>query len=129
MTISRKIIITEKAPAAIGPYAQANKAGDFIFASGQLPLDPATGELIKGTIEEQTERALENLSAVFEAAGTDLEHVIKTTVFLADLDDFVKMNKVYAHYFTGTKLPSRSTIKAGLPKGALIEIEAIAIAE
>ena len=123
----RETISTDRAPAAIGPYAQANRLGGFVFTSGQIPLDPATGELIQGPIEAQTERALENLKAVLEAAGTDLDRVVKTTVFLADIGDFAKMNDVYARHFTGAMLPSRSAVQAAaLPKGALVEIEAIA---
>ena len=125
----RQIISTDKAPAAIGPYAQANRIGDFIFTSGQIPLDPKTGEIVGTNIEEQAERVLENLMAVLEAAGTGPENVIKTTVFLADMNDFLKMNEVYARYFKGEKLPSRSAVQvAALPKGALIEIEAVALA-
>ena len=125
---TRKIINTTTAPAAIGPYGQANSAGGFIFTSGQIPLDPETGSLVTGPIETQTERVLENLKAVLEAAGTDLAHVVKTTVFLADINDFAKMNEVFAHYFTGENLPSRSAVQvAALPKNALIEIEAIAL--
>jgi len=135
----RRVVNTEKAPAAIGPYAQANVinlpaqpnvSGSFVFTSGQIPLDPKTGELTGAGIEEQTERALENLKAVLEAAGTSLGNVVKTTVFLADMNDFAKMNAVYARYFTGDKLPSRTTVEvSALPKGALVEIEAIALAE
>ena len=127
--MSRHTISTDKAPAAIGPYAQANMAGDLIFTSGQIPLDPKAGELTGETIEEQTGRVLENLKAILEAAGTSMENVVKTTVFLADMSDFAKMNEVYARYFTGEMLPSRSTIEvAALPKGALVEIEAVALA-
>jgi len=128
--MKRQIISTDRAPAAIGPYAQANRVGGFVFTSGQIPLDPKTGELMGATIEEQTERALENLKAVLEAAGTGPENVIKTTVFLADINDFSKMNEVYARFFNGDKLPSRSAVQvAALPKGALVEIEAVALAE
>jgi len=124
---NRKTVHTEKAPKAIGPYAQANITGGFVFTSGQIPLDPDTGVLLGSNISEQTERALENLKAVLEAAGTDLSRVIKTTVFLLDMNDFAKMNEVYALYFTGAELPSRSCVQvAALPKGALVEIEAIA---
>jgi 2-iminobutanoate/2-iminopropanoate deaminase len=124
----RQIVLSDKAPKAIGPYAQANKAGGFVFTSGQIPLDPETGDIAGVTIEEQTERVLENLKAVLEAAGSEMSHVIKTTVFLADMNDFVKMNEVYARFFTGDILPSRSTVQvAELPKGALIEIEATAV--
>ena len=127
---TRKIINTTTAPAAIGPYVQANSAGGFIFTSGQIPLDPKTGELVAGPVETQTERVLENLKAVLEAAGSDLGHVVKTTVFLADINDFAKMNEVYARYFTGEMLPSRSAIQvAALPKNALVEIEAIALTQ
>ena len=125
----RRTISTDKAPAAIGPYAQANRAGDFIFTSGQVALDPDTGALLGTTIEEQTAQALENLKAILEAAGTSMDNVIKATVFLTDINDFAKMNEVYARYFTGDKLPSRSAVQvAALPKGAIVEIEAVAIA-
>ena len=124
----RQIVQTEKAPKAIGPYAQANIAGGFVFTSGQIPLDPETGELVGKDITGQTERALENLNAVLAAAGSDLSRVVKTTVFLADMNDFLEMNEVYTLYFTGDELPSRSCVQvAALPKGALVEIEAIAI--
>ena len=126
-TDTRETITTDKAPAAIGPYSQANRLGGFVFTSGQLPLDPATGELVPGTIEAQAERALENLKILLEASGTGLGRVVKTTVFLADIGDFAKMNEVYARYFTGPMPPSRSAVQvAALPKGALVEIEAIA---
>ena len=126
----RETVETDSAPAAIGPYAQANLARCFVFTSGQIPLDPKTGELTGATIEEQTCRVLENLKAVLEASGTCLGNVVKTTVFLADINDFAKMNEVYARYFSGDKLPSRSAIQAAaLPKGALVEIEAIALIE
>ncbi|GHU62062.1 reactive intermediate/imine deaminase [Clostridia bacterium] len=126
--MGRTIIATDKAPAAIGPYAQANRAGDFVFTSGQIPLDPATGEIVGTTASEQTARAIENLKAVLEAAGSSLDKVIKTTVFLADIGDFAEVNGVYAKYFAGESLPSRSAVGvAGLPKGARVEIEAIAI--
>jgi 2-iminobutanoate/2-iminopropanoate deaminase len=126
----RKTISTEKAPAAIGSYAQANLAGGFVFVSGQIPLDPVTGGMAEGGIAVQAERALENLKAILEASGSGLGGVVKTTVFLADMDDFAKMNEVYARYFAGGMLPSRSAVQvAALPKGALVEIEAIAIVE
>ena len=125
--MNRNTVSTDKAPAAIGPYAQANRIGDFIFTSGQIPLDPETGGLVPGPVEAQAERALENLKAVLEAAGADLSRVVKTTVFLADMGDFAKMNEVYARYFNGDMLPSRSAVQvAALPKGALVEIEAVA---
>lgn len=124
----RKIIATEKAPAAIGPYAQANQAGDFIFTSGQIPIDPATGELAAGGIAEQTRQSLENIKAILEEAGSGMDKVIKTTCFLNDIADFNAMNEVYAQYFTDGFFPSRSAFEvAALPKGALVEIEAIAL--
>jgi 2-iminobutanoate/2-iminopropanoate deaminase len=125
--MDRQTISTDQAPAAIGPYAQANRIGELLFTSGQIPLDPQTGEIAGQTIEAQTERALENLKAVIEAGGGVLSDVIKTTVFLKNIDDFAKMNEVYARYFSGEFLPSRSAVAvAALPKGALVEIEAIA---
>ncbi|MEE0741342.1 MAG: RidA family protein [Emergencia sp.] len=124
----RKIIATEKAPAAIGPYAQANVIGDFIFTSGQIPIDPATGEVVAGEIEAQTRQSLENVKAILEAAGSGMDKVIKTTCFLNDIADFAKMNEVYAEYFTEGAYPSRSAFQvAALPKGALVEIEVIAM--
>ncbi|MBI3649860.1 MAG: RidA family protein [Acidobacteria bacterium] len=118
---------TDNAPKAIGPYSQAIIANGMVFASGQVPLDPATGELISGTIAAQTERVLENLKAVLEAAGTSLEKVVKTTVFLADLTDFAEMNASYAKFF-GAAPPARSTVEVSrLPKDARIEIDLIAL--
>ena len=124
----RKVVATEKAPAAIGPYAQDNIVGNMVFASGQIPIDPATGEIVEGGIAEQTTRVLENVKAVLEAAGTSLDNVIKTTCFMDNMDDFGKMNEVYASFFTGEALPSRSAVEVSkLPKGVLIEIEVIAV--
>jgi len=124
----KQIVKTEKAPQAIGPYSQAIRAGGFVFASGQIPLDPATGKLVEGSIAEQTEQVLRNLSAVFEAAGTGLDRVVKTTVFLADMNDFAEMNEVYGRYFS-KDAPARATVQAArLPRDARVEIEAIAIA-
>lgn len=124
----RKIVATDKAPAAIGPYAQANIVGDFVFTSGQVPLDPSTGELVEGGIEEQTRQALENVKAILEEAGSGMDKVIKTTCFLTDMSNFAKMNQVYATYFTEGAYPSRSAFEVGaLPKGAMVEIEAIAM--
>ena len=125
----RSIIQTDNAPAAVGPYAQANLAKCFIFTSGQIPLDPVSNVIVGDEITKQTEQTIENLKAVLEAAGSGIDRVIKTTVFLTDINDFGKMNEVYARYFSGDELPSRSTIQvAALPKGALVEIEAIALA-
>jgi len=120
-------IQTEHAPGAIGPYSQAIKAGDFVFASGQIPIDPQTGEFVAGGIREQTERVLKNLAAVLEAAGTSLDQVVKTTVFLADMGEFAAMNEVYGKFFTDVP-PARATVAAaGLPRDARVEIEAIAL--
>jgi len=120
-------IQTEHAPAAIGPYSQAIKTGDFVFASGQIPIDPQTGEFVAGGIREQTDRVLKNLAAVLEAAGTGLDQVVKTTVFLADMGDFAAMNEVYGRFFTDVP-PARATVAAaGLPRDARVEIEAIAL--
>lgn len=125
----REIIKTERAPEAIGPYSQAVRAGGFVFASGQIPLDPATGEFVAGGIVEQTEQVLRNLSALLEAAGTGLGRVVKTTVFLADMDDFAAMNEVYGRHFKGAAAPARATLQAArLPRDARVEIEAIALA-
>ncbi|HEX8492698.1 MAG TPA: RidA family protein [Pyrinomonadaceae bacterium] len=124
----RQIIETESAPRAIGPYSQAVVAGGFVFASGQIPLDPQTGEFVAGGIAEQTEQVLRNLSRVMEAAGTTLSRVVKTTVFLADMNDFAAMNEVYGRYFA-EKPPARATVEAArLPRDARVEIEAIALA-
>jgi 2-iminobutanoate/2-iminopropanoate deaminase len=120
-------IQTEHAPAAIGPYSQAIKAGGFVFASGQIPIDPKTGEFVAGGIAEQTDRVLKNLAAVLEAAGSSLDQVVKTTVFLADMKEFGAMNEVYGKFFTGAP-PARATVAAaGLPRDARVEIEAIAV--
>jgi 2-iminobutanoate/2-iminopropanoate deaminase len=117
---------TDRAPAAIGPYSQAVRWGGLIFCSGQIPLDPATGRMIEGEIEAQTERILENLAAVLEAGGGSLRDVVKTTVYLVDLNDFPKMNAVYGRYFPESP-PARATVQvARLPAGALVEIDAIA---
>ena len=125
--MSRDVIHTDSAPKAIGPYSQAIRVGDFVFTAGQIALDPATGELAGATIEEQTRRALTNLMAVLEAAGSGLGKVVKTTVFLANLADFAKMNAVYAEFFPGNP-PARTTVQvAALPRGALVEIECVAI--
>jgi 2-iminobutanoate/2-iminopropanoate deaminase len=123
----REIIHTDRAPHAIGPYSQAVRAGNLVFASGQIPTDPATGEFVSGGIAEQTEQVLRNLSAVLEAAGTSLDRVVKTTVFLADMVDFAAMNDVYARFFA-SEPPARATVAAaGLPRNARVEIDAIAL--
>jgi len=123
----KDIIATDRAPRAIGPYSQAVRAGGLIFASGQIPIDPVTGEFVPGGIAEQTEQVLRNLTAVFEAAGVSMNQVIKTTVFLANMDDFAAMNEVYGRFF-GIEPPARATIQAArLPRDARVEIEAIAL--
>ena len=123
----RQPIKTDNAPAAIGPYSQAIKANGFVFVSGQIPIDPQTGEFVEGGITEQTARVLKNLTAVLEAAGSSLEQVVKTTVFLADMKEFSSMNEVYAGFFPSPP-PARSTVAAaGLPRDARVEIEAIAL--
>jgi 2-iminobutanoate/2-iminopropanoate deaminase len=119
-------IQTENAPAAIGPYSQAVKHGGFVFASGQIPIDPKTGEFVAGGIVEQTQQVLKNLAAVLEAAGSNLNQVVKTTVFLADMKEFAAMNEVYGRFFGDTP-PARATVAAaGLPRDARVEIEAVA---
>ena len=126
MTV-REIISTENAPRAIGPYSQAVRAGGFVFASGQIPIDPATGEFVAGGVAEQTDQVLRNVSAVLKAAGTGLDRVVKTTVFLADMNDFIAMNEVYGRFF-GEQPPARATVQAArLPRDAKVEIEAIAM--
>ncbi len=123
----KEIISTDNAPGAIGPYSQAIKAGNMIFCSGQIPIDVETGEFISEDISEQTEQVLRNLKAVLEAAGSDLESVVKTTVFLADMSDFSAMNEVYGKYFNKNK-PARATVQAaGLPRDAKVEIDCIAV--
>lgn len=122
----KKIISTDKAPGAIGPYSQATQMGNFIFTSGQLPIDVATGNLVEADITAQATKCLENLKALLEAAGSGMDKVLKTTVFLKDMNDFVAMNDVYKTFFTENH-PSRSAVQvARLPKDAMIEIEAIA---
>lgn len=123
----KEIVSTENAPSAIGPYSQAVKAGDMVFVSGQIPIDPKTGEFVSNEIGEQTEQVLKNLSAVLEAAGSDLNNVVKTTVFLADMNDFTAMNNVYAKHFSDNK-PARATVQAArLPRDARVEIDCIAL--
>lgn len=123
----KETISTENAPGAIGPYSQAVKAGNMVFCSGQIPIDPATGEFVSNDVAEQTRQVLKNLSAVLEAAGTDLNNVVKTTVFLADMNDFTAMNDIYAEFFSENK-PARATVQAArLPRNARVEIECIAV--
>lgn len=119
-------IATPHAPQAIGPYSQARVVNGLVFASGQIALDPKTGEVVGESVEAQTEQVLSNVAALLQAAGSDLDHVIKMTCFLASIDDFAAFNEVYGRYFT-TELPARSAVGvAGLPKGALVEVEVIA---
>src|ERR1035441_10266600 len=120
---NREVVLTKDAPQPIGPYSQAIRAGGFVFASGQIALDPATGKLIDGDIKAQTERVLKNLSAVLAGAGSSMDRVVKTTVFLKNISDFPAMNEVYGKTFTNAP-PSRTTVQAaGLPKDALLEID------
>ncbi len=122
----KEIIQTQNAPAAIGPYSQAVRWNGLVFLSGQIPLDPATGQLVEGGIEEQTVRVLENLKAVLEASGARLDTVLKTTIFLKDLGDFAKVNEIYGRYF-GQNPPARATVEAArLPRDVRVEIEAVA---
>ena len=123
---NRKVVRAASAPGAIGPYSQAIAAGGFLFVSGQVPLDPGTGLLVEGGIAQQTERALESLKAILESGGAGMGAVVKTTVYLADMADFARMNEVYARYFD-SEAPARVTIQvSALPKGARVEIDAIA---
>jgi 2-iminobutanoate/2-iminopropanoate deaminase len=129
MSSTKAAISTPHAPAAIGPYSQAVRVGDFLYTSGQIALDPATGQVVPGSITEQTTQVLENLKAILEAAGTDLSRVVKTLVFLKDMSDFAAMNAVYGKYLApeGVVPPARSTVEAArLPKDVLVEIEVIA---
>ncbi|MCD6552513.1 MAG: RidA family protein [Anaerolineae bacterium] len=127
--MSREVISTSKAPAAVGPYSQAIRVGNLVFTAGQIAIDPAQGRLIEGDVAAQTRQVLTNLSAVLEAAGSALSQVVKTTVFLQDIGDFAAMNAVYAEFFP-EKPPARSAVQvAALPLGALVEIEAVALVE
>jgi len=124
--MTKRIIQTKQAPAAIGPYSQAISIGDFLFTSGQIALDPESGIFLSAEIEEETEQTLKNISAILRAGGLSLENVVKTTVYLSDLNHFSRMNQVYEKYFSKTK-PARACVQvAALPKGAKIEIDAIA---
>ena len=125
--IRKSVIATQEAPAAIGPYSQAIRVGDTLFASGQIGLDPATGELVKGGVQTETVQVLENLTAVLEAAGAGWRDVVRTTIFLADLGDFALVNKLYGERVGVGVLPARSTVQvARLPRGAAVEIDAVA---
>ena len=122
----KKVISTSKAPAAIGPYSQAIQVGNLVFASGQIPIDPATGNFVAGGVREQARQSLTNVKAIFDEAGLTLDNVVKTTVFLADMNDFADVNAVYAEFFA-EPYPARSAVAVKtLPKGALVEIEVIA---
>jgi 2-iminobutanoate/2-iminopropanoate deaminase len=123
----RERIQTDQAPAAIGPYSQAIRAGGFVFVSGQIAIDPATGQFMAGSVAEQTKQVFKNLAAVLEAAGSSLDRIVKTTVFLQDMKDFAEMNEVYATFFSDAP-PARATVAAaGLPRDARVEIEAVAL--
>jgi 2-iminobutanoate/2-iminopropanoate deaminase len=123
----REVVATKDAPQAIGPYSQAIKAGGFVFVSGQIPIDPATGNVINGDVSAQTERVMQNLSAILRAAGTSLERVVKTTVFLKSMSEFAAMNEVYGRYWKSAP-PARATVEvARLPKDVLVEIDVIAL--
>ncbi|MGD0458098.1 MAG: RidA family protein [Terriglobia bacterium] len=126
--MSKDVISTSKAPAALGPYSQAIRCGDLIFVSGQIPIDPATSQVVGDDVAAQTERVLKNLAAILEAAGASLGQVLKTTVYLRDLNDFGKMNEVYARFFS-EQPPARATVQvARLPRDVSVEIEAVAAA-
>jgi 2-iminobutanoate/2-iminopropanoate deaminase len=126
--MQKSIISTIKAPGAVGPYSQAVRVGKLLFTSGQIPLDPTTGELVNDDVKKATERSLENVKAILEEAGTSLENVVKTTVFVKNMSDFAVVNEVYAKYFKND-MPARSCVEVKLPKDALVEIEVIALVE
>jgi len=126
-SINKESVKTSQAPVAIGPYSVAIKAGSYVFISGQLGLDPVTGNMVEGGVEAEARRALDNMQNILKAAGSSMERVVKTTVFLVDMNDFAKMNAVYAGYFSETP-PARSAVQvSALPKKAMVEIEAIAL--
>ena len=128
ITMKKNIIATTNAPAAIGPYSQAIDCGSLLITSGQIPIDPATGNLVEGDITAQTRQSLTNVKAILEATGLTMDNVAKTTVFLAHMSDFAAMNAVYAEFFTEGNYPARSAVEVGaLPKGALVEIETICL--
>ncbi len=125
----KKIISTDEAPAAIGPYSQAIRVGQFVFTSGQIPLDPKSGQIVEGDISVQARRVLDNMTAVLKAENLTMGHIVKTTIFLTDMNDFAKVNEVYGSYFTDQP-PARSTVAvSALPKGANVEIECIALSD
>ena len=125
----KQIIQTGRAPQAIGPYSQAVKARGFVYASGQIPIDPETGQFVAGGITEQTEQVMKNVAAVLEAAGSGLDRIVKTTVFLADMQEFAAMNEVYGKFFASDP-PARATVQAaGLPRNARVEIEVVALVD
>ena len=126
--MEKQIISTTNAPGAVGPYSQAVRVGNLLFTSGQIPLDPVTGELVNDDIKKATERSLENIKAVLEEAGTSLDKVVKTTVFLKNMSDFASFNEAYAKFFL-KNMPARSCVEVKLPKDALVEIEVIALVE
>lgn len=127
--MSRSAVSTPDAPAAIGPYSQAIRAGGLLFCSGQIPLDPATGQLVEGDLETQTRRVMENIKAVLKAGGSSMDRVVKTLIFLRSMDDFAEVNRVYGEYLPDPP-PARSTVAAaGLPKGARLEIEVVALVD
>lgn len=127
--MTRDVIATTGAPAAIGPYSQAIKANGFVFTAGQIPIDPETRQIVQGGIAAQTERVMQNLAAILDAAGSSLAKVVKTTCYLVNLDDFAAFNEVYARYFTADP-PGRSTVQVSrLPLGALVEVDCIALAD
>jgi 2-iminobutanoate/2-iminopropanoate deaminase len=124
--VPKNVVSTQNAPQAIGPYSQAIKLGNVLYTAGQIPLDPETGKIVEGDVEEQTERVMQNLQAILEAAGSSLDQVLKTTCFLTNLDDFQRFNQVYGRYFT-QQPPARSTVEVSrLPAGARVEVECIA---
>ena len=124
--MATSVVATTDAPSAIGPYSQAIKVGNLVYTAGQIPLDPATGKLVEGDISAQSERVLRNLAAILEAAGSSMSRVVKTTCFLANLDDFAKFNEIYARHF-GDNRPARSTVEVSrLPAGAQVEVECVA---
>lgn len=123
-----RVVKTDAAPAAVGPYSQAVIVGDMVFVSGQIPIDPKTGEIVGGDITRQTHQALKNLAAVLEAAGSSLERVVKVTLYITNIADFPAVNKVYEGYFKGEILPARACVEvSALPKGAMVEVEAIGL--